>query len=127
MRTVLFIGAAVCAVSAITAADENDLSGGVLICHHDPAIIPCPPFEGWCEEYLDYYAISSCEEQNPSIMTEELRAWYDYCSCINNPNKTIQKGEGYEKNIYNYVDYGGFSSNLTNERPSNTREHDRRW
>jgi hypothetical protein len=57
-------------------ADENDLSGGVFIAHHDPGIVFCEPLEGWCQHYIDGYAIDNCDAQNPSIMTVEERIWY---------------------------------------------------
>ena len=61
-------------------ADEDDLSNGVFIAHHPPGIqftVPSPP-EGWCQHYLDNFAIYSCEEQNPRIDggVGEGSVWY---------------------------------------------------
>ena len=51
-----------------TLADEDDLSNGVFIAHHPPGIqFTDPPPEGWCQHYLDNFAIYSCDEQNPRI------------------------------------------------------------
>jgi hypothetical protein len=57
-------------------ADPDDLSGGVFIAHHDPNIVYCVPPEGWCQHYIDGYAINNCDDQNPSIMTTEERVWF---------------------------------------------------
>jgi len=63
---------------ATPSADENDLSGGVFICHFDPHCQPSgdPPPGGWCEYWLDDCAIHTCEEQNPSIMQGAVGVWY---------------------------------------------------
>jgi hypothetical protein len=72
------------AVLAMTAsvaqAVDTDLSHGVFIFHHDPTIVFSEYPGGWCEYYLNNYAINSCEQQNPSIMTygspTNLRVWF---------------------------------------------------
>jgi len=57
---------------------DTDLTGGVFICHHPPALAYTdpPPVEGWCQEYLDSHAIASCEEQNPSLETPGPFVWF---------------------------------------------------
>lgn len=64
--------------AGICSADPTNLSNGVLIAHHDPAIVwsDFPPAEGWCQRYLNNYAISNCADQNPSILTEGNKIWY---------------------------------------------------
>ncbi|MBD3235514.1 MAG: hypothetical protein GF330_02285 [Candidatus Eisenbacteria bacterium] len=58
------------------AADPEDLSSGVFICHHDPDISYSPPPYPICETYLEGYAIEDPMAQNPSIMTTDGRMWF---------------------------------------------------
>ncbi|MBD3235516.1 MAG: hypothetical protein GF330_02295 [Candidatus Eisenbacteria bacterium] len=76
MKRVLLAVALIGLGAGIAGADENDLTGGVFICHHDPDIVYSEPLEGWCQHYLDGYAITTCEEQNPQIMTTDERVWF---------------------------------------------------
>jgi hypothetical protein len=76
MKRVLLAVALIGLGVGIAGADENDLTGGVFICHHDPNIVYSVPPEGWCQHYVDNYAIQNCEDQNPSIMTTESRIWF---------------------------------------------------
>jgi hypothetical protein len=74
MRGIILIPAVLVVALGAVSADEHDLTGGVFICHYDPQITWTPiPF---CELYFQYYEITSCEEQNPSIMTSDERVWY---------------------------------------------------
>jgi hypothetical protein len=67
-------------VVCVCSADESDLSNGVLITHHVPEIeyTPGGPSEGWCEYYLDNYAIYCCDHQNTriDIGPEAPSVWY---------------------------------------------------
>ncbi|MBD3236558.1 MAG: hypothetical protein GF330_07630, partial [Candidatus Eisenbacteria bacterium] len=53
----------------------TNLTGGVFLCHHDPSIAYSVPEDDWCAVYREY-ALESCAEQNPSIMTTEERVWF---------------------------------------------------
>jgi hypothetical protein len=76
MKRVLLALALLGLGAGMASAQVTDLSGGVFIAHHDPNINMSPPLEGWCQHYIDNYAISSCEEQNPSIMTFDERIFF---------------------------------------------------
>ncbi|MBD3236803.1 MAG: hypothetical protein GF330_08875 [Candidatus Eisenbacteria bacterium] len=53
-----------------------DLTGGVFLCHHDPDVAFTTPPEGWCEAYLEEFAIEDPAEQHPSITTSEECVWF---------------------------------------------------
>jgi hypothetical protein len=61
--------------AAVAPADENNLTDGVFICHHDPNLIGTPPYD-WCQYYIDGYKIEDCESQNPMINTSDQRVWF---------------------------------------------------
>ena len=52
MKRVLLAVALIGLGVGIAGADENDLTGGVFICHHDPDMVGTPP-EDWCQHYID--------------------------------------------------------------------------
>jgi hypothetical protein len=60
----------------MASAQLDDLSGGVFIAHHDPAMIASVPAEGYCQQYLDGFAITGCDGQNPSIDTTAPVVWF---------------------------------------------------
>jgi hypothetical protein len=60
----------------MASAQMDDLTGGVFITHHDPAIVASVPPEGYCAHYEEGYAITTCEEQNPMIMTDAPVVWF---------------------------------------------------
>lgn len=76
MKKVLLALALLGLGAGMACAQENDLSDGVFIAHHDPDIVYSVPLEGWCQHYIDGYKIETCEEQNPSIMTSGERIWF---------------------------------------------------
>lgn len=78
MRRLLWILAVAVFASGITAAGAgpSDLDDGVFICHYDPAMVASVPDEGYCQQYLDGFAIASCGEQNPSIDVETPVVWF---------------------------------------------------
>lgn len=56
----------------------SDLEGGVLIAHF-PTMMEFssdPPLVGWCQHYLDGFAIHSCEDQVNRIDTYDRVIWY---------------------------------------------------
>ena len=70
----LFTVLAVCGVSA----DPADLRGGVFMVHCPPGLqfSTTPPPEGWCQHYIDHYAINACESQMTRIDTHDGVIWY---------------------------------------------------
>jgi len=65
----------------MASAVPTDLSDGVFIAHHDPAIVwsDFPPAGGWCAPYAQHQ-ITSCDQQNPSVpvgpITTSSVVWY---------------------------------------------------
>jgi predicted outer membrane repeat protein len=53
----------------IAHADPYELSDGVLIAHAPPGLefSASPPPEGWCQHYLDGFAIDRCADQHPRV------------------------------------------------------------
>jgi hypothetical protein len=60
----------------MASAQVDDLTGGVFIAHHDPAMVASVPLEGYCQQYLDGFAIMDCESQNPMIETQDPVVWF---------------------------------------------------
>jgi len=78
MRRSAIVICALLGLVPIIAADQNDLEGGVFIAHYPSAMqfSSDPPAEGWCQHYLDSYAITSCEEQVNRIDTSQNVIWF---------------------------------------------------
>lgn len=78
MRRTILLCMGICLAVATAGADPNDLEGGVFIAHYPAAMefSSDPPPEGWCQHYLDNYAITSCEEQKNRIDTGDGVIWY---------------------------------------------------
>lgn len=60
----------------MASAQMDDLTGGVFIAHHDPAMVASVPEEGYCQQYLDGFAITDCEGINANIDTIEPVVWF---------------------------------------------------
>ncbi len=77
MRRSAIVLCALLGLVPIVAADQSDLEGGVFIAHRPSAMqfSSDPPPEGWCQHYLDSYAITSCEEQVNRIDTSDDVIW----------------------------------------------------
>jgi hypothetical protein len=78
MRRIAIVLCALLVFVPITAADQNDLDGGVFIAHYPSGIqfSSDPPAEGWCQHYLDGFAISACEDQVNRIDTSQNVVWF---------------------------------------------------
>ncbi|MCK4303256.1 MAG: hypothetical protein KAY24_03365 [Candidatus Eisenbacteria sp.] len=64
--------------AGIAHADPSNLESGVFIAHY-PALLEFssnPPPEGWCQHYLDSYAITACEDQVNRIDTQGGVVWF---------------------------------------------------
>jgi len=91
-------------------ADPSDLEGGVFIAHHPSAMqfSSDPPQEGWCQHYLDNYAITSCGEQVNRIDTTQGVIWFVLAAW--NEEKEwcgVQFGLGrYNPNTFTFIDWG---------------------
>ena len=100
-------------VAGAMGLESESLIGGVLIVHAPPGITYSidPPEEGWCQHYLDSYAITASEEQNARIdatQPETGSVWYvlgawqfakEFCG--------VEFGFGsYESEIYIFDDHG---------------------
>jgi hypothetical protein len=78
MKKMIVLSALIAFVASAAGDDPRDLSNGVLIAHAPLGLEftnPAPP-EGWCQHYIDNFAIHSCEEQNPRIDTEGGAVWF---------------------------------------------------
>jgi hypothetical protein len=60
----------------MASAQQTDLTGGTFIAHHDPAMVASVPQEGYCQQYLDGFAIEVCEDANPTIDTTAPVVWF---------------------------------------------------
>jgi hypothetical protein len=60
----------------MASAQMDDLTGGVFIAHHDPAMVASVPEEGYCQQYLNDFAIMDCEGINASITGSERVVWF---------------------------------------------------
>ncbi len=82
MPRILISLATVGLAAGIAHADPSDLEGGVFIAHH-PAVLqytsPAPP-EGWCQHYLDNFAINDCQGQVNRIDTGDGVVWFVLCA-----------------------------------------------
>ena len=63
--------------AGIAQAQPSDLSNGVFITHHPPGIVDSAMWGSWCPNYAEF-AITTCEEQNPTIPLGEGErgVWY---------------------------------------------------
>lgn len=107
----MFLVAVLVGLSAFSAlADENDLSNGVFIAHYPPDIqfSILPPAEGWCQHYIDNFAIECCSEQNVRIDVSSGSVWYVLSAW--DEEKTwcgTQFGfEWYDPMIFRFIDWG---------------------
>ena len=76
MRNVLLGFGLILLSAGLAGADENDLSAGIFICHHDPEMIFSLRPSMYCEIYVSDFAIEDPQDQNPAIMTTEPRIWF---------------------------------------------------
>ncbi|MCK4304003.1 MAG: hypothetical protein KAY24_07175 [Candidatus Eisenbacteria sp.] len=96
--------------AGIAHADPSDLEGGVFIAHY-PASLEFssnPPPEGWCQHYIDNYAINACEDQVNRIDTADGVIWYVLCAWTE-PKEWcgVQFGLGdYDESIFLISDHG---------------------
>ncbi|MCK4306224.1 MAG: hypothetical protein KAY24_18430 [Candidatus Eisenbacteria sp.] len=91
-------------------ADPSDLEGGVFIAHYPAALqfSSDPPPEGWCQHYLDNFAIRNCEAQVNRIDTEEGVIWFVLAAWSGDKEWCgTEFGLGnYEENIFLICDHG---------------------
>ncbi|MBD3236598.1 MAG: hypothetical protein GF330_07830 [Candidatus Eisenbacteria bacterium] len=93
-------------------ADEADLSGGVFVTHHPPSLqwTDPPPEEGWCQYYLDAFAVDCCEEQSASLTPDTLGApavWF-ILSAWDEPKRWCGVALGfdeYDPGIFAFVEW----------------------
>ncbi|MCK4305702.1 MAG: hypothetical protein KAY24_15800 [Candidatus Eisenbacteria sp.] len=95
-------------------ADPTNLEGGMLLAHFVPELVytsDAPP-GGWCQAYLDTYAISSCEEVNCRIDTPDTAPviWFVLAYWFGDEAKEwcgAEFGFGeYDPRIFYCVEYG---------------------
>ncbi len=78
MRRVFWALAVLVLVGSGALAQEDNLAGGVIITHYPTGIVFSDMGypEGWCQHYLNNYAITDAANQNPRIDTEDPTIWY---------------------------------------------------
>jgi hypothetical protein len=78
----LCLGFAVCLLWFMVAggvlADPADLTNGVFIAHAPSGFqyTSDPPGGSWCAAYAQNYAITSCEQQDNEIDSQDMAVWY---------------------------------------------------
>jgi hypothetical protein len=78
----LYLGSAICLLWVVAGvgvlADSADLSDGVFIAHapSDFQYTSDPPGGSWCAAYAQNYAITSCEQQDNEIDSQDMAVWY---------------------------------------------------
>jgi hypothetical protein len=106
---IFFLGAAALLTLATgpIRADVDNLEGGVFIAHHVPDMMFTnpPPAEGWCQHYLDNFAIADSASQINRIDTTEASVWFVIAAWVEDKEfLTVQFGlGGYNGNAYGFI------------------------
>ncbi len=78
MKSVFLALVLVGVAAGAASAQPDNLAGGVLITHF-PSVLIWSDYgypEGWCQHYIDNWAIQSCDQQNPQIEVTNNGLWY---------------------------------------------------